>query len=92
MQRADERLTGVVWKDAVGNTVDSKTYHYEDINYPSYVTGITDHRGMRVSTYAYDTAGRAVSTQGAAANDRFTVEYSDTDLQFTRRVTRPSAA
>ena len=37
----------------------SKRYHYEDASYPHALTGITDERGIRYATWAYDTQGRA---------------------------------
>ncbi|HFD86948.1 MAG TPA: hypothetical protein ENJ35_04650, partial [Gammaproteobacteria bacterium] len=35
----------------------TKQYHYEDIGFPNALTGITDERGIRYATYAYDASG-----------------------------------
>jgi len=53
--------------DAAGNLsqvihpdLTSRTYHYEDTRFPHALTGITDERGVRYATYAYDDQGRAI--------------------------------
>ncbi|MFN7089158.1 MAG: RHS repeat-associated core domain-containing protein [Allorhizobium sp.] len=84
-----ERLVAVRWKDSTDTIVDSEIYHYEDADYPHALTGITDGRGSRVATYAYDDRGRAISTAGASGSDTFTVEYGTDGSQDTRRVTNP---
>ena len=84
-----ERLVAMRWKDGSGTVVDSETYHYEDMNFANALTGITDGRGLRVSTYAYDTRGRAVSTEGAGGNDKYTIEYGTSGGLETRHVTNP---
>jgi len=38
----------------------SKQYHYENIEYPNLLTGETDERGIRYSTFIYQDDGRAV--------------------------------
>jgi len=41
-----------------------RIYHYEDINFPQALTGITDERGVRFATWDYDSAsGRAITSK-----------------------------
>ncbi len=63
-----------------GNTVrfadnTSKTYLYENASYPAAITGVLDENGNRFSTYAYDTAGRAISSELAGGVERSTIQY-----------------
>lgn len=82
-----ERLIRVEHLDASGTLLDSTTYHYEDPRFRTHLTGITDHRGVRVGTYAYDARGRAILSEGPDGADRHTVEYSEAGTLLTRRVT-----
>ncbi|MDX8525898.1 RHS repeat-associated core domain-containing protein [Mesorhizobium sp. MSK_1335] len=82
-----QRLVKVEWKDVSGTVVDSSSYHYEDTNFTTFLTGITDHRGIRTATYTYDSGGHAVSTEGANGANKFTVVYGTSGSQFTRSVT-----
>ncbi len=84
-----ERLVGVERVDALGAVIDSTTYHYEDVRFGWHLTGVTGHRNQRVATYAYDGEGRAISTEGAAGENRFTVAYSTTASGVRRRVVNP---
>src|SRR5207253_18874 len=54
--------------------------------FPWLLTGITDESGHRFSTYAYDTAGRASSSQHAGGADLYTFSYG----QYGTTVTYPS--
>jgi RHS repeat-associated protein len=40
-----------------------KTYHYENINFPNHLTGITDERGDRYATFTYNSSGLAIGTE-----------------------------
>jgi len=53
----------------------TKKYHYENANYPTYVTGITDERNKRYSTYQYDSQGRAYISSLANNVEKVTVSY-----------------
>ncbi len=86
---AIERLTGVTIRDGSLATADSTTYHYEDADFPYAVTGITDHRNVRIATYAYDDSGRAVSEKGADNQNHVTVAYGTSGSLTTRTVTNP---
>lgn len=67
---ANSMLTGVTWQD--GRV---RAYHYEDSRFPWALTGITDEKGVRFATYAYDAAGRATSTEHAGGVDKFQLSF-----------------
>ena len=48
------------------NDESPRTYHYEDIDFPSFLTGITDERGIRYLSWTYDDQGRADSSEMAS--------------------------
>jgi YD repeat-containing protein len=56
---------------------DGKTrgYLYENAAFPKALTGIVDEGGMRLSAYAYDAQGRAISSERAGGVDRYQVSY-----------------
>lgn len=79
---ANDNLTGVTYPDGTG-----RTYHYEDTRFPHHLTGVTDENGVRFASYAYDEAGRAISTEHAPTEDgtpqeRYGFAY-DSDVQTT---------
>ena len=78
-----ERLSGT------SAVLDSHQYLYEDSHSPDAVTGIIDNRNVRTATYAYDDQGRAISSELANGSDKYTVEYTDSSTELTRRVTNP---
>ncbi|UCC56353.1 MAG: RHS repeat protein, partial [Gammaproteobacteria bacterium] len=39
-----------------------RQYHYEDVNLPNALTGITDERGIRYAHFEYDTAARPIAS------------------------------
>ncbi|WP_161808063.1 RHS repeat-associated core domain-containing protein [Mesorhizobium sp. 1M-11] len=82
-----KHVAGVEWRNQSGAVIDSNAYHYEDANYPKFLTGVSDHRGVRVATYTYDAEGRAISTEGAGGANRVTVAYGTSGSQLTRTVT-----
>lgn len=53
-----------------------RQYVYENTSYPNTLTGIIDESGNRYATYAYDTKGRAVSTQHAGNVDLTAITYN----------------
>lgn len=57
---------------------DTKTreYHYEDTSFVNALTGITNEDSVRISTWAYDSEGRAVSSEHAGGVDEFTLTYN----------------
>jgi YD repeat-containing protein len=67
-------LTTVSYPGLAGGTA-SRTYHYENTTYTQMVTGITDERGVRLATIAYDSQGRAISSAYAGGADLYAVSY-----------------
>jgi YD repeat-containing protein len=47
-----------------------RRYHYEDLNFPNHLTGITDENGVRFASWTYDAEGRAVSSEQAGGVGR----------------------
>jgi YD repeat-containing protein len=57
--------------NAAGQSVTrTRTYLYENVGFPSALTGITDETGQRLSTYTYDSFGRAITTEWAGGVNR----------------------
>jgi RHS repeat-associated protein len=54
----------------------SRTYQYENATYPKALTGLTDESETRLSTWGYDTQGRANSTQEAGGAGAYTLVYN----------------
>jgi len=73
-----QRLVTVTYADGNG-----RTYHYEDTRFPRHLTGVTTEDGQRFSTFAYDDAGRAISSQHAGGIDGVTLTYSSTGTTVT---------
>jgi RHS repeat-associated protein len=61
---------------ANGTLNSSIQYLYENSSFPKALTGIVDENGNRFATYAYDSAGRAISSELAGGADRYQVNYS----------------
>ena len=56
-----------------------RTYHYENTIFPSALTGITDENGDRFSTWAFDSEGRAISSEHHGGADKVTIDYTNID-------------
>jgi YD repeat-containing protein len=67
---ANGNLTRLTWPDTR-----FREFVYENSSLPWALTGVVDERGMRYSTFTYDTAGRALSTEHAGGVDRYSVSY-----------------
>lgn len=68
----------LVSANKVTNGVETKRiYHYEDGPTSQLLTGITDERGIRLSTWSYDEQGRAISSEHANGSDKTTISYAD---------------
>jgi YD repeat-containing protein len=70
-----DRLKQVVHAD--GST---RTYLYENENFPHYITGILDENNHRISSVKYDTQGRAISSEVGTLDsgiERTQIEYHE---------------
>jgi uncharacterized protein RhaS with RHS repeats len=59
-------------------------YFYEDTRFPTYITGIEDANGNRVSSVQYDYLGRAISSEQGPLNsgiERSQVQYNTDDTR-----------
>jgi len=54
----------------------TRLFHYENSAGPRLLTGITDERGIRYATWAYDDQGRAISSEHAGGAERTLVSYN----------------
>ncbi|MEW8191061.1 MAG: DUF6531 domain-containing protein, partial [Candidatus Thiodiazotropha endolucinida] len=62
---------------SVSYTDDStKTYHYEDPNSAFLLTGITDEKGERYTTWDYDAKGRVILSEHANSAEQTTLTYN----------------
>ena len=61
-------------------------YHYEDPELVGYLTGITDERGVRFATWAYNPDGRTTLSEHAGGAGRVTIAYNP---DGSRTVTGP---
>lgn len=71
---ANKRLTSVT--RVMGGQTTQRQFHYEDPSNRSWLTGITDERGVRYASWSYDDKGRAISSEHADGADRVTVAYN----------------
>ncbi|UXY54078.1 RHS repeat protein [Pseudomonas tohonis] len=60
----------------IDGQVQQRTYQYENTQNPNLLTGITDERGIRYATWAYDDQGRAISSEHAGGAERTLVSYN----------------
>jgi RHS repeat-associated protein len=58
-----------------------KNYLYENTTFPHLLTGVVDENGIRLSTYSYDSLGRAIETTKQGGADRFQVSYGASNAQ-----------
>ncbi len=66
----DHNLARVLYPDGT-----SRVYHYEDVAFPNYLTGITDRTGKRFATWGYDDEGRANLSEHANGVEKVSLEY-----------------
>ncbi len=67
---ANGNLAQLTWPDTK-----TRQFVYENSSLPWALTGVVDERGIRYSTFGYDAAGRALSTEHAGGVDRYSVSY-----------------
>lgn len=82
-----QRLIGVAHRSSSGDVLESARYLYEDKLFVRNVTGIIDHRGERVGTFAYDGAGRVTQSELAGGAEVNTFAYGVNGTARTRTVT-----
>jgi len=68
---AQDNLSSVAWPDGR-----SRTYVYENSAFPWALTGMVDERAVRKSTFGYDAAGRAISTEYAGGVNKYIASYA----------------
>ncbi len=64
------RLATVLYPDGK-----SRGFLYENASFPQALTGILDESGVRWGTFAYDSSGRAISTELAGGVNKYQVSY-----------------
>ena len=83
------RLVTATFPNGVGPTT-QQSYVYENAVYPGAITGEIDETGFRISTYAYDTSGRAIGSvrhlQGGATTQVYAIDHAGVT---TPKVTDP---
>ncbi len=62
-------------------------YLYENLGFPQYLTGMIDANNTRLSTYAYDAQGRAISSELAGGADKYQVSYGSGTGSFNTSTT-----
>ncbi|WP_316851810.1 DUF6531 domain-containing protein [Aquipseudomonas alcaligenes] len=81
----NKRLTSIT-RTAGGQTT-QRQFHYEDSRNNSWLTGITDERGVRYATWTYDDQGRATSSEHANGAEHVGVTYnSDGTVSVTNEL------
>jgi len=73
---ATQRLTQLTRTRTRDGQTEQRQFHYEDPRNTALLTGITDERGVRFATWAYDDKGRAISSEHAGGVERGTVAYN----------------
>jgi YD repeat-containing protein len=82
---ANKRLTSLI--KVMGGQTTQRQFHYEDPRNNSWLTGITDERGVRYAAWSYDDKGRAISSEHADGADKVTVAYnSDGTVSVTNEL------
>jgi RHS repeat-associated protein len=84
-----KRLVSVTRKTASNVVIETVTYHYEDTRFPTQLTGITDSRGIRYATFAYDGQARAILSEHAGGVEKTTIAYSFAGYDRVATVTNP---
>lgn len=67
---SNENLVALQWEDGK-----SRQFHYENQSLAWALTGVSDENNSRLSTFEYDTAGRAIATERSGGVGRFSVSY-----------------
>ncbi|MBL8342739.1 MAG: RHS repeat protein [Rubrivivax sp.] len=70
--------TSVVWQD--GHV---RRYHYENTQFPQWLTGRTDEQGVRIGSYTYNTSGQLVRSAGPNGLNVVDFAYGGNTTQVT---------
>jgi RHS repeat-associated protein len=85
-----DRLDTVRRKNATGSVIWGRDYLYENKAFAYALTGIKDQNGNRISTYAYDAAGLAASSERAGGVNKYVFKTLQVNLDtYIREVTNP---
>jgi RHS repeat-associated protein len=89
--RIRNRLESVRRVSGSGALLWARSYLYESAAVPNGLTGKVDQNGNRLSTYSYDAAGQAASTELAGGADKYTIVNLEEQerANFVRQVTNP---
>ena len=76
-------LITIIYPDTTSDQADNprKIFHYENSDFPNHLTGYTDANGSRKASYAYDSQGRAISTEYAPTTNSVGQERYQLDFQ-----------
>jgi len=80
----NENLVAVVFPDSTPNNANDnprKIYHYDDVNHPNHLTGITDENGDRYATFAYNANGQAILSELGTTSNNVGQEKVELDYQ-----------
>lgn len=75
----NNNLISVTYPDNTpGNLTDNpyKIYHYEDVNFPHHLTGITNENGIRYATWSYNNNGLAILSEHANSAEKVELVYN----------------
>jgi YD repeat-containing protein len=59
-----------------------RQFLYENAAFPWALTGVLDEQSHRINTYAYDTTGLAIDTQGAGGVEHYSATWSQPPSQW----------
>lgn len=68
----------------------SRSYHYEDTREGGWLTGITDERGVRYVTWAFDAQGRATKSELNGSNEKYLFAYNSNSTTLTNPLGKQS--
>ena len=54
----------------------SRQYHYENLQFPYHLTGITDEKDTRFASWAYDESGKAILSEHSGGAERVSFAYN----------------
>ncbi len=86
---AKSNLESITYPDDTPTNTDNpkRIYHYEDVDHPHALTGISDENGNRFSTWAYDSKGLAISSEHANGAGAGSLDYTYLNDAVYPRVT-----